>query len=117
METKPEYKAIARKVSNQAKGAVISWFIRRDGYTPIKADDLYVTWIAKVGDHFKAHVELRNAKDSHGQVWDVDIYGNGDRAITSYKTTGFVIYNVHNASSKRINVPIPQLIGFDDSLI
>lgn len=121
METKQEYKTIARKLSNQAKGAVISWFIRRDGFTPIKSDDLYVTWIAKVGpkDHFKAHVELRNAKDSNGQVWDVDIYENGDRAITSYQTTGFVIYNIHNnnKSSKNTRQFFPQLIGFDDSLI
>lgn len=118
METKPEYRAIARKVSNQAKGAVISWFIRQNGYTPIKADDLYVTWIAKVGDHFKAHVELRNAKGSDGQVWHVDIYENGDRAITSYKTTGFVIYNIHHNKSSLQGVQrFPQLIGFDDSLI
>lgn len=117
METKPEYKAIARKISNQAKGAVISWFIRRDGYTPIKADDLYVTWIAKVGEHFKTHVELRNAKSSHGQVWDVDIYENGDRTITSYQTTGCIVYNVHHKSSQPTPRRFPQLIGFDDSLI
>lgn len=117
METKQEYKAIARKISNQAKGAVISWFIRRDGFTPIKADDLYVTWIAKVGEHFKAHVELRNTKGSHGQVWHVDIYENGDRTVTAYQTTGCIVYNVHSKPSQPTPRRIPQLIGFDDSLI
>lgn len=119
METTREYKAIACKLSAQAKGAIISWFIRRDGYTPIKADDLYVTWIAKVGpkDHFKARVELRASKELNDQVWDVDIYENGDRAITSYKTTGFVIYNIHNNSSQHKSQFLPQLIGFNDSLI
>ena len=110
VETEREYMAVAKKVSNQAKGSVVDWFIRRDGFTSYNIDDFYVTWIAKVGKHFKAHVEFRNVSGKTcNMAFDVDIFDNGERVITAYEIVGVTVYNISNVR--------PTLIGFDDSLV
>lgn len=110
METTPEYRSLVKKLSNQAKGSVIDWFARRDDFRPYAIDDLYVAWIAKVDKHFKAHVEFKNNSQPSGNMaWDVDIYKEGERVITTYEVLGVTAYNINSWK--------PQLIGFDDSLI
>ncbi len=110
METEREYMAVAKKIANQAKGSVLEWFMRRDGFTSYNIDDFYATWIAKVGKHYKAHVEFRNVTGKIGNMaFDVDIFDNGERVITAYEIIGVTVYNT---SDKR-----PALIGFDESLV
>lgn len=112
METTPEYRSLAKKLSNQAKGTVMDWFARRDGFCPYTIDDFYVTWIAKVDKHFKAYVAFKNdSQPSGNMVWVVDIYQEGERVVTAYEVLGVTVYNVNETWKK------PQLIGFDDSLI
>lgn len=110
METEREYMAVAKKIANQAKASALDWFIRRDGFSLYTVDSFYVTWIAKVGKHFKAHVEFRNtANKKTNMAFEVDIFDNGERVITAYEIIGLTVYNIADER--------PALIGFDESLV
>lgn len=106
MDTPREYIETAKKISIQAKNAVLQWFIRRDGLTSFTIDDFYVTWIAKVSKHFKARVEFRNGATKTGSmVFDVDIFENGERVVSVYDVVALTVYNIQDGE--------PALIGFD----
>ena len=106
METPREYIKTAKKISIQARSAVLKWFVRRDGLTAFTVDDFYVTWIAKVNKHFKARVEFRNCATKTGSmVFDVDIFENGERVVSVYDVMALTVYNICDSE--------PALIGFD----
>lgn len=113
METSVEHKTLVKKLTNDAKAAVLDWFERRDLCRIHRIEDLYVTWIAKVDKHFKAHVEFRNCshQEDANLAFDVDLYEDGERVITAYEILGVTVYDVNETWKK------PQLTGFDDSLI
>lgn len=108
METRPDVRALARQIGDDAKDAVLRWYRNSYGKRNYTTKDLYATWICKVGNHYKVRI------DFHGQgkpnmAFDVDVFNEGERVVTAFVIVGFTVFDINSQET--------QLIGFDDSLI